>query len=138
LHFEWASRDIAEKPGQSAKKYQQALAWARTACQLDPKNGAALFTLGMALYRNGKYQDALETLQRAHELNKQQEPRLFPTHLALLAMTRHQLGQKKQARANLERASTALGKGPAITSLAYPIHREARELIEGKVAGPKK
>src|SRR5262249_9742043 len=36
LHFQFASQDIVEKTGQSEGKYRQALAWAQTACRLDP------------------------------------------------------------------------------------------------------
>src|SRR5262249_47475116 len=131
LRFEWASRDIVDKPGQSVEKYQQALAWARTACQLLPKGGGHLSTLGMALYRNGQYTEAMDTLLQAYELNAKQEGKLLPIDLAFRAMTHYRMNQMQQARETLERALNTRENG-YIMNIAFPIHREAQELILGK------
>jgi WD40 repeat protein len=139
LRFEWASRDIAEKPGQSVEKYQQALDWAQTACELFPRCGSHRMTLGMALYRNGQYREAMETLQRAYELNKQQETKVIPIVLAFLAMTHFRLDQMEQARETLRRAGSSVGLGETqIMNVAYPNLREAQALIEGKAEEPGK
>ena len=84
-------------PARSAAAYQRALGQAETACRLVRLNNAAYVnTLGIAYYRVGKYQEAVDTLERSDKLRKE-----FPQDLAFLAMAYHQLGQKEQARATL-------------------------------------
>src|SRR5262249_53401920 len=109
LRFELASRNIADKPGQSAEKYEQALAWARTAHQLFPECGSHLSTLGMALYRKGQYQEAMDALQQGYKRNQEQETKVVPIDRAFLAMTHFRLGQMEQARAMLALAGTSEG-----------------------------
>src|SRR5262249_48556561 len=68
-----------------------------TAYRLTPDNDIHLKTLGVAYYRMGRYEEAIDALGRAAKLRK--EP--SPADLAFLAMAHHQLGQKEQARATL-------------------------------------
>jgi len=89
------------KPGE----YKVALQQAEIICQLEPDNGMYLNTLGIALYRMGRYQDAIDTLLHADKIN-----RGFPADLAFLAMAQHRLGQKAHARATLARLRQAIEK----------------------------
>src|SRR5262249_5209202 len=101
LRFAWASTDISDKPGQPSEKYQQAVDWARTACRLFPECGSHHTTLGMALYRNGNYQQAMEELEHALKLNQKQETKVVPIDRAFLAMTQYRLDQRERARQTL-------------------------------------
>ena len=53
----------------------------------------------MAQYRSGLVAEALATLTRSNDLNKQKEP----ADLAFLALAQHRLGQSEKARDTLGR-----------------------------------
>jgi hypothetical protein len=92
----WA---LVRKPGQSDASYQRGLRLARAACRLQPENGVSLNTLGVAQYRCGLMAEAVATLTRSNELNKERDP----SDLAFLALAQHRLGQSDKARATLGR-----------------------------------
>jgi Tfp pilus assembly protein PilF len=66
--------------------------------------GRALFknTLGVALYRNGKYQEALQVLQQSLESSKGEQDAF---DLFFIAMCHHRLGKAARARESYERAA---------------------------------
>ena len=92
----WA---LVRDPGQPEANYQRGLRLAKAACRLEPDNGAFLNTLGVAQYRCGLIAEALATLTRSNDLNKEKEP----ADLAFLALAQHRLGQSEKARATLGR-----------------------------------
>ena len=57
----------------------------------------------MAYYRVGNYEKALETLLRSDQTSKTESQISRPADLAFLAMTQQQLGQAKEAQAELLR-----------------------------------
>ena len=77
--------------------YRQALRFSEAACQLESKNAHYLTTLGMAHYRLGNDDKALETLLRADQIEEPESEGPIPAQLAFLAMTRHRLGQAQEA-----------------------------------------
>jgi WD40 repeat protein/Flp pilus assembly protein TadD len=81
----------------SSKQYARALLQAEEACDLQPENGLALNTLGVAQYRMGKYQEALATLTRSEKINRTAAGRSAPSDLAFLCLAQHRLGMKQQA-----------------------------------------
>jgi tetratricopeptide (TPR) repeat protein len=101
--FDAASWAVARRADAAAERYLQALAWARTAHDLEPDNGAYQTTLGVAQYRAGQYQEAVATLTRKAQPNAPSVARLYPTDLAFLAMAHHRLAQHAEAQACLER-----------------------------------
>jgi WD40 repeat protein/serine/threonine protein kinase len=124
-----ASWEVVRRPGADPAAYQRALHQAEAACRLAPDNAAYLNTLGVAHYRVGDYQKALDTLGRSDKLRKES----IPEHLALLVMAQHQLGQKEQAQATLARLREALKRPQwAPNAEAQGFLREAAALIEGK------
>jgi tetratricopeptide (TPR) repeat protein len=98
-----ASWAIVSEPGADASAYRLALRQAEEACRLASGNGLYLNTLGVAQYRLGHYEQALETLLRSEKLNSVGFQGSHPADLAFLAMTYHQLGQKGPAEEMLER-----------------------------------
>jgi hypothetical protein len=60
---------------------QRALRQAREACRIEPDNGFYLNILGVALYRSGQYQAALEALTRSEKLNASPRQGSHPTGL---------------------------------------------------------
>jgi eukaryotic-like serine/threonine-protein kinase len=137
--FNTASWMVVRQAGLPAEKYQKALRAAEAACRLAPDNGHYLNTLGVAQYRAGNYEKALETLTRSEKLNATAERGPLPEDLAFLAMTQQQLGQKEQAKASLQRLRNAL-KNPAASGNeeAQAFLHDAERLIEGQASSPEK
>jgi WD40 repeat protein/serine/threonine protein kinase len=94
-----ASTAVVRNAGADSAAYQRALRQAEAVCEVRPGNVKCLNTLGIAYYRVGKYQEALDTLGRCNKLRK--EP--IPEDLAFLTMAQHHLGRTDQARATLAR-----------------------------------
>jgi Flp pilus assembly protein TadD len=117
------------------ESYALALRQAEAALRLAPENGMILNTLGVAQYRAGRNTDALATLTKSERLSATKEGSL-PADLAFLAMARHQLGNKDEAKATLGRLRETM-KQPYWMKDAEAVGflREAEELIEGKAAG---
>jgi tetratricopeptide (TPR) repeat protein len=93
-----ASWAVVVKPGGTETSYHEALHRAERACRLAPKNGSILNTHGVAQYRVGKYQQAIESLSRSKELNAALYKEPIPVDLAFLAMAHSRLGQKQKAQ----------------------------------------
>jgi WD40 repeat protein/serine/threonine protein kinase len=94
----WA---VVRQPGASADAYRRALRQAEETCRLVPQNGNYLNTLGVAQYRMGQYEAAVETLTRSEKFRATPSDESHPRDLAFLAMAQHQLGRKEPARATL-------------------------------------
>jgi hypothetical protein len=137
-----ASRATARQPGAKPAVYCLAMLQGEEACRLEPENGTFRTTLALAQYHAGKYPEVLATLQRSGTLPP--GPGVVvsagypPIDLALLAMTRHQLGQVREARAALASLHIALGRNPALeTEEMHAFAREADTVIEGQAQSPK-
>ena len=80
---------------------RKALRYSEEACQLEPENGDFLNTLGVAYYRVGNYEKALDVLVRSDKINALKDNGSRPTDLAFLAMAHEQLGHAQEAEAKL-------------------------------------
>ena len=99
-----------------------------------PDNLNYLNTLGVAYYRVGEYQDAIDKLERCDKLRTES----IPDDLAFLAMAQHQLGQKEQARATLERLRQIMKNWQWTTNgVAQGFLREAEAVMKPKPANGK-
>jgi eukaryotic-like serine/threonine-protein kinase len=78
----------------------EALAWARKAVEMVPESGDYHNTLGVALYRAGRFSEAAEELERNSPRNKKD----VGFDLVFLSMCRQRLGQTAKARNALEQA----------------------------------
>jgi WD40 repeat protein len=152
--FRQASWDYVRHPGAEAAKYQIALRLAKAGLDAtSPKDEfywRFLYTLGVAQYRVGQWQESVDTLTKAdasfavwykERLGDKSSPpgvRLAPA-LAFLAMAHHQIGHKEEARAIIAGLREIL-KLPqwARHVEAKGFAREAETLIEGKAPDPKK
>jgi uncharacterized protein HemY len=126
-----ASAAVVLNPRADASAYRQALRQAEAACAVVPDNIEYLNTLGLAYYRVGKYQEALDMLGRCNK----RRPESVPEDLAFLAMAQHQLGRKEQAEATLARLREVV-KQPRWASRAetQDLLREAEEVLKTKPA----
>jgi WD40 repeat protein/serine/threonine protein kinase len=96
--FHQAAAHLVRYPDLPRVRYQQSFAWVETACVLAP-GADYLTTRGIALYRLGRYAEALQTLKQADQLHGGSRP----ADLAFLAMAHHRLGHAPEARAGLTR-----------------------------------
>jgi WD40 repeat protein/tRNA A-37 threonylcarbamoyl transferase component Bud32 len=94
---------IVSKPGRAVIDYHQALRYAAEACRLDPANGLPLNTQGVANYRLGSFERAVEALTRSERLNAIPFNGPHPADLAFLALAHHSLGHVSEAEDYLKR-----------------------------------
>ena len=103
-----ASWALVRQPYLNAFQYRFALLQAEHACRLAPDRKEYRICLGAALYRAGRYQEAIETLGKVDRPDTGS-----PTALTFLAMSHHQLGHQEQARAVLARLRQLPDQPPA-------------------------
>lgn len=85
----------------SMRKPASAVDLARRAVELAPDRAPCHHTLGVALYRAGRYSDSVPSLEKSFAMGKDQADAF---DLFFLAMARHELGQTARARDDLDRA----------------------------------
>ena len=87
--------------------------------------------LGVAQYRVGAYQEAVQTLTHSDQLHAATEYQSDPSDLAFLAMAYFGLGQKEKAQDNFKRFQEAKKKPRSNTELAGVVNsrREAEALL---------
>jgi Flp pilus assembly protein TadD len=124
------ARELVRLPGGEMSGYRKALRYSEEACRLEPEDGSFLNTLGVAYYRVGNYEKALEVLVRSDQINALRDQGSGPADLAFLAMTHQQLGHPKEAEAELQLLRERM-KDPrsAQAAGAQGFLREAEELL---------
>jgi tetratricopeptide (TPR) repeat protein len=132
---DWASaandlaRCLAAVPGRGDPA--EALRWARQAVALDPDNTSIRNTLGLALYRAGRFAEAAVELDR----DIAQGSRLAGCDWVFLAMCRQRLGQPVSARTALEQATRWLAQASGLsaqeTAEIGAFLREAESILDG-------
>jgi Flp pilus assembly protein TadD len=133
------ARELVKLPGGDMSGYRKALRYSEEACQLEPENGDFLSTLGVAYYRAGNYEKALDVLSRSDKMSAVKDKGSRPTDLAFLAMAHHQLGQTKEAEAKFQLLRERM-KDPrwAQDAQALGFLREVEELLaKPKAPGSK-
>jgi tetratricopeptide (TPR) repeat protein len=132
---------LAHCPDDRLRDPKTAVRRARRATELEPNEAQHWYTLAMVQYRNRNWRDSLtslETLKKGHELGG--------SAWLLVAMNRHRLGRKEEARTALRRAVEWIeeqdrkAEGNALLRFQYEmmrpaleaLRREAESLIEGK------
>jgi tetratricopeptide (TPR) repeat protein len=122
--------ELVKLPGGEMSGYRKALRYSEEACQLEPEKGDDLNTLGVAYYRVGNYEKALEVLARSDKIYALRYKGSHPNDLAFLAMAHQQLGHAKEAQAGLQLLRERI-EDPrfAHNSAAHGFVREAEELL---------
>jgi hypothetical protein len=129
--FNTLSWNVARQPRASEADYRLALRQAEEACRLQPGAGELLNTLGVAQYRAGQYQKAVETLTASDKLQSRQPGGPHPVDLAFLAMAHHRLGQKERAVAQRDRLRQAMKQQDwADDEEARALAQEAEALLQ--------
>ena len=122
--------DLVKPPGGEMSGHRRALRYSEEVCQLEPDNGDFLNTLGVAYYRMGNFEKALDVLAHSDKINAVKHKGSRPKDLAFLAMAHQQLGHAKEAEAKLELLRERM-KDPrfATDAGAQVFLREAEELL---------
>jgi tetratricopeptide (TPR) repeat protein len=131
--------ELVKLPGGEMSGYRKALRYTEEACQLEPEDGSFLNTLGVAYYRVGNFEKALDVLSRSEKINALKDKGSGPADLAFLAMAHQQLGHSKEADAKLQLLREQM-KAPrwAQDAQALGFLREAEELLaKPKAPGSK-
>jgi WD40 repeat protein/tRNA A-37 threonylcarbamoyl transferase component Bud32 len=128
----WA---LVRQPGGEPADYKLARDRALRACELDLKNAMYLNTLGVAQYRLGEYENALQSLEEARHLNWDTLRLHHPGDLAFLAMASYNLKHKGKARHFFLRLRRTM-KRRAWAEDEKNVWREAEELLTRPVANP--
>lgn len=98
--------------GATLEDYECAVQAAREACSLFPLNALYARTLGVAQYRAGQYEHALETLTLAHKLDVEGGKGEHPADHAFLAMTLYSLGRHDEAYSELTHLRRTMEQAP--------------------------
>ncbi len=98
-----AAWEVVRDPGAEAPALEQALADARRAAELAPESGLVLNTLGAALVRAGRNDEALSVLARSESINAASLSGPEPADWAFIAMAQWRVGDRDAAIAAQQR-----------------------------------
>lgn len=118
---------VARFPGSDRAMIDKAMRWAQKAAERDPRLPSCWNTLGVAHYRAGNWKEAIEALNKAHQLRGDNS-----YDLLFLAMAYWQLGQKDEARKAYQQAIEHLPFERPLAQSAEEIRRfraEAEQLL---------
>ncbi|MHC4991503.1 MAG: CDC27 family protein, partial [Planctomycetota bacterium] len=90
---------VVRRVGLSAEAYAAATGLAEQVVALEPESGFMVNTLGVALYRAGEHERAIEVLRRSVALSGGQG---YVEDWACIAMAAHRLGRHEEAAEALE------------------------------------
>jgi WD40 repeat protein/Flp pilus assembly protein TadD len=117
----------------------RAVEYASKAVKLAPGVGNFYNTLGVAMYRNGKWKEAIEALNESVQLtsDSRQSPEFTPdaqiVNWLFLAMAHKQLGDLVSARRSYDKAVQALDKDKVVIELDRRLFRQEAAALLGIV-----
>jgi tetratricopeptide (TPR) repeat protein len=117
---------LATCPEAKLRDPGQAVQLARKAVELEPLDGGAWNTLGVALYRAENMQEAITALRKAEEL---ESGKYFAWNAFFLSMVRWKVGEKQQARKEYEQAVQWMDKTHPNDKDLRRFRAEAEELL---------
>ena len=132
-HWNGWAWSIVWDAGRSPAEYEQALRYARAAVAISAGNLSYENTLGAALLRVGRYEEALALLREvdAKHSARERPSRNRASDLVFIAMCEHHLGRPDEARKALELARAEVGERkdapPSDTSRLERLHADPNE-----------
>jgi tetratricopeptide (TPR) repeat protein len=124
----------------SVADYPRLVQWAEKLLATDPKNSTYLNTLGAALYRAGRFDEALKRLSEANAIYKpaDEQRSALAYNCCFLAMVHHRLGHAEEARKWQDKARQGTDRESAANGLAWNrrltlplLRRETEESMTG-------
>lgn len=103
----------------------EAVAMGKKAIELAPKVAIYHRNLGIAFYRNGKWNESIASLEKGLELSKQGTPYEW----LFMAMATKRLGKDKEATEWYQKAESALRQDAKTEKSLKKFHSEARQVL---------
>jgi WD40 repeat protein len=125
--------DVVRRPGASAEAYALAVRQAERACSLAPKDQSLVNTLGVALYRVGKYREAVPVLKKSLTMVPEKEQARDFWDLGFLALCYLHLQEPGKAHDYLQRLK-AITRDQRVGDEAD--YQNVLEEVERLVGGP--
>lgn len=133
LEVEALCRRVVERAGLDAALYTNAEALSRATLERVGVSGQVHTTLGGAIYRLERYEEALAVLTTANEAK-----RGWPPNLAFRAMALARLSRTDEARAMLQRLDTLMLEGRWESDVeARALRDESRAVVDAAKPAPK-
>ena len=133
LSLNYLSRRLVSGPQEKAHDPHRAVKLATEAVALAPATGAYWNTLGLASYRHGRWQDAIDALEKSIKLRKGGDS----LDWFVLAMAQWQIGKQDVARTWYDRGVQWMEKNQPRNEELRRLYAEAEELLEIKKPGSK-
>ncbi len=131
VSLDLSSQAVLHRPGGTTSAYRRALSQAEAACRLSPHKSSFRVTRGMALYRLGSYDEALNTLSGADPSGDPRGESTEASRLAFLAMAEYRIGRRDRAAAALRKFRELLRQKPHLgDEQVRRLRHEAEGLIE--------
>ena len=124
--------DVVARPVATPEAYALALRDAKSACNLAPNTGYTFNTLGVAHYRVGEFQKALDTLSRSDQIQFVVPAGRCPEDVAFLAIAQNKLGHKDEEESSLTELRQLIETKWSNNSEAERFLKEAETLIGSK------
>jgi tetratricopeptide (TPR) repeat protein len=122
-----AAWSFVRYPHTNTQWVEKALTWAQRAVEMTPTSSGNWNTLGIACYRTGNWQDAVNALEKSEELYPHEH---LPFNGFFLAMAHWQLGHQDEARQWYDKAvETVEKKRPNREEELLRFRAEAEELM---------
>jgi tetratricopeptide (TPR) repeat protein len=122
------ARSLGTRPDTHARNARQAVALAKEAVDLAPKNAALWYTLGAVHCRAGNWREAIMALEKRLELSHLcDSPGLF-----FLAMAHWHLGNWEEARKSYDQAVKWMEKNHSQNEVLRRLRAETAELLDVK------
>ena len=102
-----AAEEIAILPDQPKEKYERATRYLSECNAVDSNNPRFAGLQGLVCFRQGQWNQALASLERAKELNANKKLSRSFEELTILAMALHRTGKIEEALSTLEQVATA-------------------------------
>ena len=120
--YGWVARQLAEPADASEQDVQRAVELAERAVRPAKDRSAEHWTeLGMAYYRAGKFDEAIEALEKPAPLRRADDPAPW----VFLAMAHGRLGHKEMARQWYDKASACMQEKAPVDDTLHRLYAEA-------------
>ena len=119
------ARLLANRAREDPEDRAEALRLARRAVELAPDNPESASVLGVALYRTGAWQEAIQALEKSMRRGQGRDP----VAGLVLAMAHHRLGQSADARKWYDGSVRVLERRSSVTDEQKRLRAEAEALL---------
>ena len=133
--FDKASWAVCIELERDPDDYVRAVRLSQAARHLEPDNWKFLATLGLAQYRAGDYEGAIETTRRSETLRREQLGSAAPRHFAILSMALHKLDRTAESwKAMIRLRDLMKSEAWGRDQIAQGLFQEAKQVMADPLA----